>query len=159
MSSYIAKGMANRRTSSRSRDSGQGSKMKQHDCNEIEVLFHWQNHRIAIKSKRSELLERITEIFVSFSGKEDAQIHTLQSSRKAKGKQRKYLLQHYVTSWKAYINVDSIDQVKDRDNLTITQPSAVLSSDGFDSSTQSVPVPSQNKTKVITAGHMLSYLS
>ena len=51
----------------------------------------------------------------------------------------------------AYINVDSIDQVKDRDNLTITQPSAVLSSDGFDSSsTQSVPVPSQNKIKVAT---------
>ena len=148
MSSYIAKGMANRRTSSRSRDSG--SKKKQHDNeNLIEVLFHWQDHRSVIKSKRSELLDRITEIFVSFSGKEDVQIHTLQSSRTAKGKQRKYLLQHYVTSWKAYINVDSIDQVKDRDNLTITQPSAVLSSDGFDSSsTQSVPVPSQNKIKV-----------
>ena len=126
--------------------------MKQQD-NEMEVLFQWKNYRSIIKSKQSELLDRITEIFVSFSGRRDpgrdVQIYTLQSSRKAKGKHDKnsvqYLLQRYVNNWKAYINVDSIDQVKDRDNLTITESSAVRTDFDPDSSTQ---LPSLNKTKV-----------
>ena len=112
----------------------------------MEVLFdhEWQEYRSIIKSKRSEMLDRITETFVSFSGKRDIQIHTLQSNRKAKGKQGKCLLQRYVNNWKAYINVDNIDlsQVKNRDSLTITQPSAPLSNSSTD------PSPSQNTTKV-----------
>ena len=92
----------------------------------MEVLFEWQEYQSIIKSKQSKMLDRITETFVSFSRKQDVQIHTLQSSRKAKGKQGKCLLRRYVNNWKAYINVDSIDQVKNCDRLCENRPSLHL---------------------------------
>lgn len=127
---------------SRSRDSGS----KRRQDNELEILFEWQAYRSIIISKRSQLLERLTEVLASFSGKREIQIHTLQTSRKpSKGKQGIFLLQRYVSNWKTYVNVDSIDQVKNRDSLTIiTQPSVL--STLSDSSTESPA--SQSKTKV-----------
>lgn len=122
--------MTNRWTS-RNCNSGDGSKLKgKQNKNEIEVLFELQESRNIIKSKRSKLLEKITENAISITGQSDVQVHTLQSSRKAgsRGKQKKpYLLQRYINEWKAYVNCDSIDQVKNRDWLTITaQPSSSL---------------------------------
>ena len=133
--------MANRRNS-RTRDSG----CKKQQEKEIEVLFEWQGNRSIINAKQSELLDRITEIFATFSG-QNVQIDTLQSSRKVTGgkfaKQGKHLLQRYVDNWKTYVNVDSIHQVKNRDTLTITQPSTLSSM-----STESRSQSSQSKTKV-----------
>ena len=113
--------MTNRGTSSRSPDSS--SKNQPQNNAEIEVLFEWQEYRNIIKSKRSQLLDKITENLACVAGQSDVQVHTLQSSRKGtpRGKQKKsqYLLQRYINDWKTHVNVDSIDQVKNRDCLTI----------------------------------------
>lgn len=134
--------MANRRTS---RTRGSGCTKQQEK--EIEVLFEWRDNRSIIKAKQSELLDRITEIFATFSG-QDAQIHTLQSNRQVTGKvtkQGKYLLQRFVHNWSTYVNVDSINQVKNRDILTITQPSALSSTS---TATESRSQTTLSKTKV-----------
>ena len=134
--------MANRRNS-RTCDSGCTKQQEK----EIEVLFEWQGNRSIINAKQSELLDRITEIFATFSG-QNVQIDTLQSSRKVTGgkfaKQGKYLLlQRYVDNWKTYVNVDSIHQVKNRDTLTVTQLSTLSST-----STESRSQSPQSKTKL-----------
>lgn len=90
---------------------------------EIEVLFEWREHRSIIKSKRSQLLDKVTDNFICLAGQSDVQVHTLKSSRQARGKEKKYLLQRYVQEWKAYINLDTIEQVKNRDCVTIVQQS------------------------------------
>ena len=96
------------------RDAG-GTKRQQNNY-EIEVLFEYQGHRSVIKSKRSQLLDKITQNLICVGGlpqsstsaqSDMAEVHTLQSSRQARGKERNYyLLQRYVKDWKTYINVD-----------------------------------------------------
>ena len=120
--------MTNRWTS-RNCDSGNagGNNRKQNEDDDelLEVLLELQEHKNIIKSKRSQLLDKITENVISITGQSDVQVHTLRSSRKASSslrvKQKKrYLLQRYVNEWKAYVNCDSTDQVKNRDWLTVT---------------------------------------
>ena len=102
---------------------------------EIEILFEYQGHRSILKCKRSKILENIEKSLVdlqlggllpqsSASPEPTAiKVHTLQSSRRVRGKPGKkyYLLQRYVKDWSAFINVDSIEQVRNRDTLTIAQ--------------------------------------
>jgi len=122
---------------------------KKQQENELEVLFKWQEYKNISRSKQSQLLDKITENVISiFSPKSEVlQVHTLQSSRQAasRGKQKKYLLQCYINDWKTYVNVDSLDQAKNCDYLTIMtlQPGSVLS---ILSSTESWSL--QKETKV-----------
>ena len=105
----------------------------------MEVLFEYQGLRSIVKCKRSKILESIgselsEEISATLphtSALESAvEVHTLQSSRRARVKRggrrpkpgiRYYLLQRYVKDWKAFINVDNTDQLKNRDTLTVVE--------------------------------------
>lgn len=104
---------------------------------DIEVLFEYQGHGTILKCKRSKLLESVENTMVeivglpqsSASSETDIKVHTLQSSRRVRGKagNKYYLLQRYVKEWSTFINVDDVMQVRNRDTLTIAQ-TAVLNS-------------------------------
>ena len=105
---------------------------------EIEILFQYQGHRSIVKCKRSKILENIEKSLVDLVGLPQSsaspetaiKVHTLQSSRRVRGKpagKKYYLLQRYVKDWSAFINVDSIEQVRNRDTLTIARTVALNS--------------------------------
>ena len=95
----------------------------------MEVLLEYQGIRSILNCKRSKIVESIQNnlaelVVLRTSASNSAlEVHTLQSRRKVRGKSKlgtKYcLLQRYVKEWNTFINVDSIEQVKNRDILTI----------------------------------------
>ena len=62
-------------------------KGKQSELKEIEVLLELNEHRIIIKSKRSQLLDKVTQKVVEITG-QSVQVHTLSSSRKASSREK-----------------------------------------------------------------------
>ena len=107
------------------------SKLKSQRDKEVEVLFEYQGHRSVVKCKRSRLLEYLERDLSQFVGlspqtalmkpsmQDRASVYTLQSMRKGGGGKRParttYLLQRHVKDWETFVNVDNIDQVKNRD--------------------------------------------
>ena len=124
---------------------------------EIEILFEYQGHRSILKCKRSKILESIEKSLVDLVGLPQSsaspvtavKVHTLQSSRRVRGKPGKkyYLLQRYVKDWSAFINVDSLEQVRNRDTLTIAQTVA-LNSTNESKRTESAEESADRKGKV-----------
>lgn len=124
------------------------------ETKEIEILFEYQGHR---KCKRSKILESIEKSLVDLVGLPQSsaspvtavKVHTLQSSRRVRGKPGKkyYLLQRYVKDWSAFINVDSLEQVRNRDTLTIAQTVA-LNSTNESKRTESAEESADRKGKV-----------
>ena len=117
-------------------------------------MSEWRDNWSVISAKRPELLDRINKIFQPSLNRThaDCRIHTLQSSRLATAKQPKgkYLMQRYVESWKTYVNVDNIQQIGNRDTLTITQPSLVSAAESVSH------VQSKSNTKIIEYMHACS---
>lgn len=100
----------------------------------MEILFEFQGNRSIINCRKSKILSSIedslAELVPQTSASESlagVEVHTLQSSRhsgKLRGKlgtNHYYLLQRYVKEWEAFVNVDNIDQVKNRDTLTVAR--------------------------------------
>ena len=100
---------------------------------DLKVLFEYQGHRSILKCKRSKILEDIGKGLADLthigldpqtSASESViEVHTLQSRRRVLGKPKPgvkcYLLQRYVKDWKTFINIDSIEQIKNLDTLTV----------------------------------------
>ena len=109
---------------------------------EIQVLFQHQGHRSVLKCKRSNLLENVQKTLLDLGGlphssssepAADTEVHMLQSNRKAAVRRKPadmyksyYLLQRYVEEWSTFVNVDSIEQVKTRDTLTVEKTVGLL---------------------------------
>jgi len=100
--------------------SSRGTKMKKE---EMEVLFEYHGIRTILNCKRSKIAENIENNLAELaalpqtSATESAlEIHTLQSIRTVRGKSKsggtKYLLQRFVKEWNTFINVDSMEQIK-----------------------------------------------
>ena len=104
---------------------------------EMQFLFQHQGHRGILKCERSKILENVRETLHDLGGLPHSsstsasaiEVHTLQSNRKAAvlrkqaecGNKSYYLLQRYVEEWKTFINVDSLEQLKNRDTLTVAE--------------------------------------
>ena len=121
--------MTSRWTNQNFDSAGESSRKGKQNEKEIEVLLELDDHRIIIKSKRSQLLDKITQKATEITG-QVVQVHTLCSGRKAssRGKLKRqpqfYFLQRYISEWRTYVNCDTTDQIKNRDWLRITAQSA-----------------------------------
>ena len=79
--------MTSRWTSQNFNSAGESSRKGKQNEKEIEVLLELDDHRIIIKSKRSQLLEKITQKVTEITG-QVVQVHTLCSGRKASSREK-----------------------------------------------------------------------
>ena len=140
----------------------------------MEVLFEYQGHRSVVKCKHSRLLEYLERDLSQFVGlspqtalmkpsmQDRASVYTLQSMRKGGGGKRParttYLLQRHVKDWETFVNVDNIDQVKNRDRLTVVQTNTSSPSSSHNPSAHS-PRASTATTKFAAAATKVSYIA
>ena len=106
---------------------------KKDEMDALSLLFEYEGMRAILNCKRSKIAKNIESNLAELaalpqtSASESAlEVHTLQSIRTVRGKSKSsgikyYLLQRYVKEWNTFINVDSMEQIKNRDILTVVQ--------------------------------------
>ena len=91
----------------------------------IEVLFEY---KAIIQSKVTKICRQVERHLSDNIGLNDPRVFTLSSKGRSTITDY-YLLQRWMSSWKTFVNVDSSEQLKNMDRITVYQVSAVSSSD------------------------------
>jgi len=105
----------------------------------MEVLFEYQRIWTILNCKQSKIAENIENNLAELaalpqtSASESAlEVHMLQSFRTVRRKSKlgrtKYLLQHFMKEWNTFINVDSMEQIKNWDTSTVVPTGGLPSS-------------------------------
>ena len=94
----------------------------------IEVLFEYKEYKAIIQSKVTKICRQVERHLSDNIGLNDPRVFTLSSKGRSTITDY-YLLQRWMSSWKTFVNVDSSEQLKNMDRITVCQVSAVSSSD------------------------------
>ena len=98
-----------------------------------------------IRSRRSNILLKVAEELKMLSGADIVVLTISSRNRQARsgtlGSQY-YLLQRWMDTWDTYVNVDSIEQLQDRDKLTVCK---VKYNDRASSTPSSTPTTASKK--------------
>lgn len=85
----------------------------------IEVLLEFKGNRTIICCEHSRIPEKVEQQISQVLGEESPDVFVLGSSGRRSTTTPYYLLQRWVTKWKSYINVDSLEQIKSEDRITV----------------------------------------
>ena len=85
----------------------------------IEVLFEFKEIRTIICCERVRIPEQVEQQISRIAGIESPKVFVLASRGRKSTTTQYYLLQRWVNKWKSYINVDSLEQLRNEDRLSV----------------------------------------
>ena len=95
----------------------------------IEVLFEYKDenyddYRAVVRAKANEICHEIQQHMKTHLALKDPKVFCLCSKGRCTG-QDHFILQHWMRDWKTFVNVDSMEQIKNGDRIAVCQVSAL----------------------------------
>ena len=89
------------------------------EMGKIEVFFEFNESRTIICCERSRISETVELQISHILGVDSPKVFFLTSNGRRSTTTPYYLLQRWVNKWKSFIKVDSLEQVKNEDRLSV----------------------------------------